>query len=139
VTTNVVYFKLDKSYTLGGPNPTPGTDINYTVVFTNLGGGTLQNIVLVDPDAASTLKINDNTDFKVGSVSTNLGTTGLTVVVAYSNDGGATFTYTPVSGGGGAPVGYDRNVTHVRWSFAGTLSKTSPNHTGSVSFTARIR
>jgi uncharacterized repeat protein (TIGR01451 family) len=139
VTTNVVYFKLDKSYTLGGPNPTPGTDINYTVVFTNLGGGTLQNIVLVDPDAASTLKINDNTDFKVGSVSTNLGTTGLTVVVAYSNDGGVTFTYTPISGGGGAPAGYDRNVTHVRWSFAGTLSKTSPNHTGSVSFTARIR
>jgi uncharacterized repeat protein (TIGR01451 family) len=139
VTTNVVYFKLDKSYTLGGPNPTPGTDINYTVVFSNLGGGALQNIVLVDPDSTSTLKINDNTDFKVGSVSTNLGTTGLTVVVAYSSDGGATFTYTPVSGGGGAPVGYDRNVTHVRWSFTGTLSNTSPNHTGSASFTARIR
>jgi hypothetical protein len=69
----------------------------------------------------------------------DLGTTGLTVSVSYSNDGGATFTYTPTSGGGGAPSGYDRNVTHIRWSFIGNLSQTPPNNTGNVGFTVRIR
>jgi uncharacterized repeat protein (TIGR01451 family)/fimbrial isopeptide formation D2 family protein len=111
---------------------TPGTDLTYKITFTNSGGRAAQNFVLTD-------QIPSNTDFKVGSVSTSLGTTGTTVVVAYSNDGGATYAYTPASGGGGAPAGYDRNVTHVRWTFTGNLSQTSPNNTGSVSFTTRIR
>jgi hypothetical protein len=80
-----------------------------------------------------------NTDFKVGSVTTTLGTTGLTVVVAYSNNGGTTWVYVPASGAGGAPAGYDRNVTHVRWSFGGNLSHIAPNNAGSVSFVTRIR
>ena len=89
-------------------------------------------MVITDP-------IPNNTDFKVGSVVNSLGTTGLTVAIAYSNNGGATYAYTPASGGGGAPAGYDRNVTNIRWTFTGNLSQTSPNNTGSVSFTARIR
>jgi len=68
-----------------------------------------------------------------------LGTTGLTVSVAYSNDNGSTWTYTPVSGGGGALSGYDRNVTNIKWTFTGNLSQTSPNNTGNVGFTSRIR
>jgi CSLREA domain-containing protein len=117
----------------------PGTDLIYVITFTNSGGLPANSFVLTDPDTATTLKINDNADFKVGSVTNNLGSTGLTATVAYSNDGGATFAYTPASGAGGAPAGYDRNVTHIRWSFTGNLSQTSPNNTGSVSFTARIR
>jgi uncharacterized repeat protein (TIGR01451 family) len=138
-TTPVLYLSLVKSYTLGGPAPTPGTDINYSVAFSNLGGTPLQNVVLLDPNTSTTLKLNDNADFKVGSVVNSLGTTGLTVAVAYSNTNGASFTYTPASGGGGAPAGYDRNVTHVRWTFTGNLSQTSPNNSGSVAFTTRIR
>jgi uncharacterized repeat protein (TIGR01451 family) len=135
VTTNVLYLSLVKSYTLGGPNPTPGTDINYSVAFSNLGGAALQSVVLVDPNSSTTLKINDNADFKVGSVATVLG--GLTsVTVAYSNDSGASFTYTPASGAGGAPAGYDRNVTHIRWTFTGNLN---PGSAGSVAFSVRIR
>jgi hypothetical protein len=80
-----------------------------------------------------------STDFKVGSAGTTLGTTGLTVVIAYSNNGGTTFVYTPVSAGGGASAGYDRNVTNVRWTFTGNLSQTSPNNTGSAVFTSKIR
>jgi hypothetical protein len=80
-----------------------------------------------------------NSDFKVGSATTNLGSTGLTVVVAYSNNGGATWTYVPASGAGGAPAGYDRLVTQVRWTFTGSLSQTAPNNAGSMGFTARIR
>ncbi len=110
----------------------PGTDLAYTITFTNSGGITGSNIVISDP-------IPNNTDFKVGSATSNLGTTGLTLSVAYSNNGGATYAYAPVSAGGGAPVGYDRNVTNVRWTFTGTLSQTSPNNTGSVGYTARIQ
>jgi uncharacterized repeat protein (TIGR01451 family) len=139
VTTNVLYLKLDKAYTLGGPAPTPGTDINYTVAFSNLGGAALQSIVLFDPNSSTTLKINDNADFKVGSVVNTLGSTGLTVAVAYSNNNGASFTYTPASAAGGAPASYDRTVTHIRWTFTGSLSQTSPNNSGSVAFAVRIR
>jgi uncharacterized repeat protein (TIGR01451 family) len=110
----------------------PGTDLAYTVTFTNTGGAAAQSFVVTDPIPA-------NTDFKVGSVTTNLGTTGLTVTVAYSNDGGTTWTYTPVSGAGGAPAGYDRAVTNVRWALTGNLSQISPNNTGSLGFTVRIR
>ena len=110
----------------------PGTDLAYTITFTNSGGAAAQSLVIKDA-------IPSSTDFKVGSANSSLGTTGLTVVIAYSNDGGTTFVYSPASGGGGAPAGYDRNVTNVRWTFSGNLSQTSPNNAGSVSFVARIR
>jgi uncharacterized repeat protein (TIGR01451 family) len=110
----------------------PGADLTYTIAFSNGGGAPASSIVLSDPVPA-------NTDFKVGSAATTLGTTGLTVAVAYSNDNGSTWTYTPASAGGGAPAGYDRNVTHVRWTFTGDLIQTSPNNAGSASFAVRIR
>ncbi|HEX7958261.1 MAG TPA: hypothetical protein VF508_15045, partial [Pyrinomonadaceae bacterium] len=109
-----------------------GTDLTYSISFSNTGGYLASSFVVTDQMPAST-------DFKVGSVTNSLGTTGLTVTVAYSNNGGTTWTYTPASAGGGAPAGYDRNVTHVRWSFAGNLSQTAPNNAGSVAFTTRIR
>jgi uncharacterized repeat protein (TIGR01451 family) len=126
---------LVKSVSPSGAFQQPGTDLVYTITFTNIGGAAAQNLVIKDP-------IPSFTDFKVGSVTTSLGTTGLTVTVAYSNDNGSTWTYTPTSGAGGAPAGYDRNLvstTIVRWTFTGNLSQTSPNNTGSVSFTSRIR
>jgi len=110
----------------------PRTEIVYTTVFTNNGGGSALAFVITNPVPA-------NTDFKLSSATTSLGTTGLTPTVAYSNTGGATWIYTPASAGGSAPAGYDRNVTHIRWSFGSTLSQTSPNNTGSVGFTTRIR
>ncbi len=117
----------------------PGTDITYTVVFENTGGSPATAFVLTDPNPATVMKINDHTDFKVGSVANSLGTTGLAVAVAYSNDGGTTWGYAPVSGAGGAPAGYDRTVTHVRWTFSGSFAQTSPDNSGSVSFSVRIR
>jgi uncharacterized repeat protein (TIGR01451 family) len=129
---------LVKSVTPSGTQ-TPGTDLTYTIAFSNTGGYPASAFILTDPDPATVLKINDYMDFKVGSVVNSLGTTGLTVAVTYSNNNGATWTYTPASGAGGAPAGYDRNVTHIRWSFTGNLSQTSPNNSGSVSFTSRIR
>jgi uncharacterized repeat protein (TIGR01451 family) len=110
----------------------PGTDLTYTIAFTNSGGRAAVNLVISDPIPAAT-------DFKLGSSSTTLGTTGLTATIAYSKDSGTTWTYTPVSAAGGAPIGYDRLVTNVRWTFTGNLSQTSPNNTGSVAFAVRIR
>ena len=117
---------LNKSVSPSGA-AVPGTDLTYTINFTNSGTASASSLVITDP-------IPNNTDFKVGSVTSSLGTTGLTVVVAYSNNGGATYVYTPASGGGGAPAGYDRNVTNIRWTFSGNLSQTAPNNAGSVSF-----
>ncbi|HYR76789.1 MAG TPA: autotransporter-associated beta strand repeat-containing protein, partial [Pyrinomonadaceae bacterium] len=131
LTTGTPSVGLVKSVDPSGSQP-PETDLAYTVTFTNSGSLAAQSLVITDPIPA-------NTDFKVGSVTSSLGTTALTVAVTYSNDGGTTWMYTPVSGGGGAPAGYDRSVTNIHWTFTGNLSQTSPNNTGSVSFIARIR
>ena len=122
---------LVKSVSPSGPQ-IPGTNLVFTIAFSNGGGSVARSLVITDP-------VPGNTDFKVGSVTNSLGTTGLTVAVAYSNNSGSTWTYTPLSGGGGAPSGYDRNVTNIRWTFTGNLSQTSPNNAGSVNFTVRIR
>jgi uncharacterized repeat protein (TIGR01451 family) len=110
----------------------PGADLAYTIAFTNTGTAGASSLVVTDPIPA-------NTDFKLGSVTSSLGTTGLALTVAYSLDNGSTWTYTPVSGGGGASSGYDRTVTNIKWTFTGSLSQTSPNNTGNVGFTSRIR
>jgi uncharacterized repeat protein (TIGR01451 family) len=125
---NITHFS---SVTPSGTQP-PGTDLVYNATFTNSGGQAAQAFIVVDPIPAYT-------DFKIGSPSTVLGTTGMTVAVEFSNDNAATWTYTPVSGGGSALAGYDRAVTHVRWRFTGNLSQTSPNNAGSVNITARIQ
>ncbi|HLM58091.1 MAG TPA: hypothetical protein VK422_18455 [Pyrinomonadaceae bacterium] len=122
---------LDKTVSPTG-TVLPGSDLTYAIAFTNGGGSPASNLVLLDP-------VPSDTDFKVGSASTTLGTTGLTVTIEYSNDNGTTWAYTPTSAAGGAPAGYDRTVTHVRWTFAGSLSQDSPNNAGSIGFAVRVR
>jgi uncharacterized repeat protein (TIGR01451 family) len=120
----------------------PGTDLLYTIAYTNSGGQPANNLIIADPNPANAVpaeRVFRNVDFKVGSLTSSPGSTGLVATFQYSNDGGTTWTYTPVSGAGGAPTSYDRVVTNIRWSFAGSLSQTAPNNTGSVSFTVRIR
>jgi len=124
---------LQKSVTPTAATQTiPGADLTYTIIFTNSGTGGASGLVITDPIPA-------NTDYKIGADSSALGTTGLSLVVAYSNNGGSTYAYAPTSGGGGAPAGYDRSVTNIRWTFSGSLSQTSPNNSGSIGFTCRIR
>ncbi len=59
-------------------------------------------------------------------------------MVEFSDDGGFNYGYLPQNQGGGAPPGYDRNVTHVRYAFTGTLGSIAPGNTFEVSFTVRI-
>jgi uncharacterized repeat protein (TIGR01451 family) len=127
------------------PTQSPGTDINYILTFTNSGGSPASSLIITDPyidpllPVAARLKLNDHTYFKVGSVVNTLPA-GLSITsVKYSNDSGVTWTYTPVSGAGGAPAGYDGFVTHIQWTFGGSLSQNAPNNTGNVNFTVRIK
>lgn len=117
----------------------PDTDLTFKIQFTNTGAMTAANFVIVDAVPA-------NTDFKLTSAAATVGTTGLTFAIEYSadynsaNPTAATWTYTPVSAGGGAAAGYDRLVKAVRWRVtAGTLPIASPNNTGDVSFVTKIR
>ncbi|HRH41197.1 MAG TPA: DUF11 domain-containing protein [Pyrinomonadaceae bacterium] len=117
----------------------PGTDLTYNIAFTNTGGQTAANLTIVDG-------VPNFTDYKLGSATTSLGTTGLIFTIEYSSDYDplnptlANWTYTPVSAGGGASAGYDRNVKAIRWRVSsGTLSNVSPNNTGTVSFITKIR
>jgi uncharacterized repeat protein (TIGR01451 family) len=117
----------------------PGTDLTYQIVFTNTGSEAASGLIMLDVIPAST-------DFKIGSAIIAPGTTGLTFVIEHSSNydpaspASATWTYTPASGAGGAPAGYDRNVKAVRWrATAGTLSRTAPDNTGNFGFIVRIR
>jgi uncharacterized repeat protein (TIGR01451 family) len=111
----------------------PATDITYGISATNTGGHASAQVVITDP-------MPPNMDFKVGTASASFPA-GVTIVISYSSDPAlATFTYTPVSGGGGAATGYDRNVTGVRWTMtSGQLAAVGANDSGSVQFTAAIR
>ncbi len=132
---------LVKSVSPSGPQ-IPGTDLGYTITYTNTGGKPASSFIIIDPNPANVdplERVFHNMDFKVGSMTSSPGTSGLVAAFSYSNDSGTTWTYTPVSGGGGAAAGYDRSVTNIRWTFTGNLSQISPNNTGSVSFIARIR
>ena len=130
--------KRDKIMTLDGKELAPeviepvGTEITYTTFFKNQGNGPSHSLHIIDP-------VQERTDFKIGSNINNLGTTGLEVTVTYSKDGGETCDYAPVSGGGGAPEGFDRLVNALCWHFSGSLSYTAPNNAGSISYVGRRR
>jgi len=112
-------------------SPPPGTDLTYTVTVTNNGTGNATSVVVVDTLAPTV-------QFKVGSVVNTLPA-GVSVLVDYSNDGGATWTYIPASGACSASANYDRCVNRVRWSLQNPLSSSAPNNTGTLQFIAQIR
>jgi hypothetical protein len=121
-----------------GSTPVPGATIAYVNTYLNVT--TVQNTNDAILNAASIVVIDvidpAKTDFKVGSITSNLAAGITSVTTAFSNDSGATWTYTPASLAGGAPAGFDRLVTNVRFSLTGTLG---PLATGDAGFTVRIR
>jgi uncharacterized repeat protein (TIGR01451 family) len=112
------------------PNGTqrPGTDLVYAINYSNTGNLGAQQFVVSDP-------IPNDTDFKLASVTTTLGSGLTAVTVEYSADG-LSWSTTPPAPAGTEPAGYNRNVRHVRWRFTGTLAS---GGSGVVGFTARIR
>jgi uncharacterized repeat protein (TIGR01451 family) len=109
----------------------PGTELAYQMTYVNVGGILVRNLVVVDEIPAST-------QFKVGSATIGEPPFSIHSIVAqYSNDGGSSWTYTPVSGGGGAPPSFDATVTHVRFVLLGTLPPGVAPRVG-VGFKVRI-
>ena len=111
----------------------PGSDILYTLTVSNIGGSTVD---------ASTIVLNDVLPGKVsfyngdidgaGPLTSNFefvaGSSGLTLAtgnLSYSNNGGSSYGYSPISG-------YDTAVNAVRLAPQGTMAANS-------SFTVRFR
>lgn len=107
----------------------PGQDVHYTVVANSTGLSSATGIVLVD-------SIPEFAGFRIGSATFSAGTTSLTSAVTYSNDGGATWAYSPGSGSCTAPAGYDYCVTHVRWTLLGAMP---PSQSFAVGMTVRVK
>jgi hypothetical protein len=103
----------------------PGALLTYTTSFTNSSG-----TIVYDPQINAV--VPDHTLFAVGSATTSLGNTGLSAAVSYSKDGGANYTYPPASGAGGAPSGYDANVTDIRWKLTGAVGAAASINSGST-------
>ena len=118
---------LVKSVSPVGAQQPPGTDLTYTIAFNNTGDLAAQQFVITDPVPA-------DTDFKIGSVTSTLGSLS-GVTVQYSADGLSWSAALPPPAGT-EPAGYNRNVRHVRWVFTGTLAAGS---SGTGTFTVRIR
>lgn len=110
----------------------PGEVLTYTLVHSNTGPLKVFPTFTTDPIPA-------DTEYQMGSAVFLPGTSGITASIEFSDDGGASYGYPPLSGGGGAPAGFDANVTHVRYTFSGTLSSSAPDNTFTVQFGVRIR
>jgi uncharacterized repeat protein (TIGR01451 family) len=115
------------------PKAIPGSTVGYTVTVTNLGGGAVDpdTVVLLDAvPANSDLFVGDigppgsgPMQFVDGAIASGLGYTfvGLGSAgddVDFSNDGGTTYTYTPIPDASG----FDANVTHIRVLPEGSLA-----------------
>ncbi len=115
------------------PNGTvvPGTDLTYTITFSNAGAEDAYRAVVVD-------SLPSEVRFKVGTA-TYVVPPGIAVTLEFSNDGAGSWTYVPLSAGCGAPVSYDACVTHIRWTLENPLSSVAPNNSGTAGFVAQIK
>jgi uncharacterized repeat protein (TIGR01451 family) len=131
---------LTKSYSANTTFIQPGTEITYPISFTNSGGTGAASLIIKDI-------IPPNTEFKVGSTTYDLGTTGLSAAptIQYTNltipnpdptlpplppaDNDPSWSYQPTGT-------YDSNVKFVRWVFSGSIP---PQTSGNVAFIVRIR
>ncbi|HEX8400771.1 MAG TPA: hypothetical protein VF628_03620 [Allosphingosinicella sp.] len=115
----------------------PSSDVVYTITATNTGGSPvdLNGVVLTDLLPAQVTFYN--ADFDTALAGTDpfvltAGSSGVTLGganVAYSNNGGASYAYTPAAG-------YDPAVNGVRFTPGGSLAA---NSSFSIRFRARIK
>ncbi|MBU5635296.1 DUF11 domain-containing protein [Geomonas sp. Red69] len=98
----------------------PGQDVLYTIEVANTGGGAGSNVVLTDD-------LSPYVSFYLGGGTPFTFTDGAPAsgvslgVPQYSSDKGATWGYAPAPGAGGAPAGYDGNITTWRIPMSGTI------------------
>ena len=111
------------------PTVNPGGTITYTLDITNTGGDNAYTVIIDDQLSPFVmLRLNTYGAGQAFQVVEGTPASGLSIgTTTYSNDNGATYSYTPVSGGGGAPAGYDANVTNWRIEMTGTMNNTGGN------------
>jgi len=110
-------------------NIRPGIDLTYDVQFSNAGEFDATQVEVVDEVPAQVM-------FKLASLGQTLPP-GLGTTVAYSSDGGATWSYAPVTSGCGAPAGYDACINRIRWTVTGGVLQ--PAMPATVTFMAKVR
>jgi uncharacterized repeat protein (TIGR01451 family) len=115
------------------PAVNPGQVVTYTVLVTNTGQGAATDVVLNDSLSPYVSWGIAGFTFTNGSPSSGLaiGTP------EYSRTNGATWSYTPVTEGGGAPAGYDGNVTNWRIPMTGAMNANGANFT--ITYTVRVK
>ncbi len=131
------------------PKAIPGAVVLYTVTMTNSGPGKADAVVFSDPILFNntSLFVGDMGGagsgpvlFTDGAVASGLSYafsglgSGLDSI-SFSNDNGATFTYTPVPD----PDGFDVAVTHFRISFGGSFNNASGGSQPSLSLQFKVR
>jgi hypothetical protein len=131
------------------PKAIPGADVLYTAIITNEGAGTVDtdSLVITDPvPADGCLKVADiggpgsgPVQFADGSPSSNItysfiGLSDGSDDVSFSNDGGITFSYSPVAG----LAGCDSNVTHIRINPKGSFAADTGAGSPSAEFSFRV-
>jgi len=137
----------DPVHGTAGPKAIPGSEMEYTILVTNTGPGTVDagTMAITDPIPANTsMVVSDFNGAGSGPVWFTQGTvvSGLTYTfqnlgsatdnLLFSQDG-TTYTYTPLPDGNGC----DDKVTHVRINPAGVMSAASGGN--NPSFTVRFR
>jgi uncharacterized repeat protein (TIGR01451 family) len=131
VTTIVAGNLVLAKTVIPGGDQAPGTELTYRTDYSNVGTADLQSIVIYDAMPAWT-------QYRVGSAVNGTLAPGIVgITIEFSDDGGATWVYVPVSGGGGAPANFDANVTNIRWTLNGTLAAGAATADG-VAFIVRI-
>jgi uncharacterized repeat protein (TIGR01451 family)/fimbrial isopeptide formation D2 family protein len=115
------------------PAVNPGQVVTYTVLVTNTGQGGATNVVLTDSMSLYVSWGIAGFTFINGTPSSGLALGA----PDYSQTNGTTWGYTPSSGGGGAPAGYDGTVTNWRIPMTGTMNANGANFT--ITYTVRVK
>lgn len=130
---------LDVDKTASVANASPGDTVEYQISVSNTQVGSAANVILVD-DLSPYSALGVNTYGAGIPFQCNPGcpASGLTLgTPVYSENDGVSFSYLPVSGGGGAPAGFDANVTDWRIPMVGILGP-SPN-TFTINFETSVK
>ena len=123
------------------PKSIPAAIMTYSVQVTNSGLGSpdIDSVLVSDPIPANTALVVTGTPFTFiqGTPSSNLSFTYTSLAsatddVEFSNDGGASWTYTPTADGNGT----DLNVTNIRFNPKGTMAVS--DGTNHPNFTSRF-
>lgn len=109
------------------PSAVTGSTVIYTIVTTNTGTGDAISVTMNNAMPLFTsLRLNTYGASTPFNCSAGCPASGVALgLPVYSDDGAVSFTYSPTSGGGGAPPDYDANVTDWEIPMTGVLPGSS--------------